>query len=148
MSLSSDSVIEISVAVGILVQDTSVLICRRKRGSRYELKWEFPGGKRERGEDDADTLRRELFEELSIRATRITHIRTESSTYADGGVFSVRFYLVHAWDGECTNNVFEDIRWVDASVVSEYDMLAGNIDLCAELPSILAGHSWSGGDEA
>ncbi|MFM8180058.1 MAG: (deoxy)nucleoside triphosphate pyrophosphohydrolase [Candidatus Kapaibacterium sp.] len=136
--MSSDPVVEISVAVGILVRGASVLICQRKRGSRYGLKWEFPGGKRERGEDDVDTLRRELFEELSIRASDITHIRTESSSYADGGVFSVRFHLVHAWDGECTNNVFEDIRWVEASALGEYDMLAGTIDLCAELPSILA----------
>lgn len=136
--MSSDSRIEISVAVGILVRGDRVLICQRKKGSRYELKWEFPGGKRERGEEDIDTLRRELFEELCIRARSVSHVRTESSSYADGGVFSVRFYLVHSWDGECTNNVFEDIRWVHCSEVLQFDMLAGNIDLCAELPALIA----------
>ncbi|HEX9615091.1 MAG TPA: NUDIX domain-containing protein, partial [Bacteroidota bacterium] len=54
------------VAVGILKKDGTILVCQRRRGSRYELKWEFPGGKMEPGESVEDCLQRELTEELSL----------------------------------------------------------------------------------
>ena len=54
------------VAVGIIVKDGQLLACQRRRNGRYPLKWEFPGGKIERGETAREALVRELREELSI----------------------------------------------------------------------------------
>ena len=43
-----------------------VLIAQRPAGKHMAGGWEFPGGKRERGEEPRDTLVRELHEELGI----------------------------------------------------------------------------------
>jgi len=56
------------VAAGIVIEHGKVLLSRRKSGSHLAGMWEFPGGKVESGEDPRHALRRELEEELGIRA--------------------------------------------------------------------------------
>jgi 8-oxo-dGTP diphosphatase len=58
----------VCVAVGIVVRDNRVLICQRRKNSRYGLKWEFPGGKVKPRETPQECLVRELREELNINA--------------------------------------------------------------------------------
>jgi 8-oxo-dGTP diphosphatase len=48
------------------VDQGKVLITQRRPQSFMPLKWEFPGGKVEPGESDAQALARELREELGI----------------------------------------------------------------------------------
>ena len=123
--MSSNS-LPVRVVAGILRRGDTVLLCQRKRGSRYELLWEFPGGKCEAGESDEQTLHRELFEELSIVCTGASLLHSQETTYDDGGVFCVSFFLVNSWSGECINNVFEQFAWVPVSDISKYDLLSGN----------------------
>jgi predicted DNA-binding transcriptional regulator YafY len=48
------------VAAALIVRGRKLLICQRTRHQPMPLKWEFPGGKIELGEQPADALRREL----------------------------------------------------------------------------------------
>jgi 8-oxo-dGTP diphosphatase len=57
------------VAAAVLVERGRVLLTQRKAGTHLAGAWEFPGGKVEPGEDPRDALRRELQEELGIRAS-------------------------------------------------------------------------------
>ena len=56
------------VAALILNQEGKILVCQRTRHQVMPLKWEFPGGKIESGEQPKEALRRELDEELGIGA--------------------------------------------------------------------------------
>lgn len=123
------------VAVGILKRDGALLVCQRRRGSRYGLKWEFPGGKLEPGETVEHCLQRELAEELSIHVRRIDKIDIRTSHYGDGGTFEVAYCFVTQFEGEPRNNVFEQIRWVRPEELPGLDHLEGNM----ELVSLLAG---------
>ena len=114
------------VAVGILRQKNDILLCQRKRGGRYELKWEFPGGKLEVGETIEQCLIRELREELSIEVSSLRVIETQSAFYEDGGMFEVTYCDVGSFTGKLTNNVFEQFRWVPISELSQFDILEGN----------------------
>ena len=58
----------IVVAAAVVCERGRVLLSRRKSGTHLAGMWEFPGGKAEPGEDPRDALRRELEEELGIRA--------------------------------------------------------------------------------
>ncbi len=114
------------VAVGILVDHGRVLICQRKKGARYGLKWEFPGGKFEEGEQAEACLRRELHEELSITVGPIGKMEVEVSHYDDGGMFQVHYCYVTEFFGALVNNVFEDVRWVTPEKLQSLDILQGN----------------------
>ena len=121
------------VAVGILRRNGKILACRRKRGGRYELKWEFPGGKLEPGETVEQCLERELREELSIDVRSINSIEVQSAEYDDGGTFEVAYCDVAGFDGEPRNNVFEQIRWVTLEELRTLDNLEGNKDFIARM---------------
>ena len=56
------------VAAALAIEQGTLLVTQRKKGSSYGLLWEFPGGKVEEGEDPRGALRRELKEELDVEA--------------------------------------------------------------------------------
>lgn len=124
----------IQVAVGIIERDGRVLVCQRRRGSRYELKWEFPGGKVEAGEDPTTSLRRELSEELGITAEVGERIFRQTWVYPDHGEFDIRFFSVRRFSGEPRNLTFEDMRWMTPDTLAELDLLEGSK---AVLPRLL-----------
>lgn len=117
---------QVSVAAGIVVRDGKILVCQRSINHRYGLKWEFPGGKPYPGESLPECLKREFDEELSIEPTKFTPLRTLQASYSDGGVFLVSFFLVTAFEGELTNNVFDDVAWVTIDELETVDLLEGS----------------------
>jgi 8-oxo-dGTP diphosphatase len=123
------------VAVGVLQKGGKILACQRKKGSRYGLKWEFPGGKLEPGETILECLKRELFEELSLSVRDIDRVQTQSTFYEDGGMFEVAYCFVTQFTGEARNNAFEEIRWVTISELRALDNLKGNEAFVASLTS-------------
>ena len=125
----------IKVAVGIITLGSQVLVCQRKKSSRYPLKWEFPGGKFEDGESAEQCLRRELREELSIDATIGGEFFHQEWLYPDSGSFEVFYRLVPSFSGIIRNNVFEQIRWVHRAELTGIDMLDGNRDVVEKLKS-------------
>jgi mutator protein MutT len=60
----------IVVAAVIERMDRRILIGQRRRGDTSPLKWEFPGGKIEAGEEPEEALARELREELGATLAR------------------------------------------------------------------------------
>jgi 8-oxo-dGTP diphosphatase len=120
-------------AVGILREDGRVLVCQRKKNSRYELKWEFPGGKVESGESVQDCVKRELREELSIEVKTIGAMKSQVNRYDDGGLFDVTYCFILRFSGRPLNNAFEEIRWVTLAELRSMDILEGNKKFISEL---------------
>lgn len=75
----------IRVVCAVIVQDGLVLAARRGPAMDQPGKWEFPGGKVDPGESEADALVREIREELALdvqpeqRLATVRH-RTEGRT--------------------------------------------------------------------
>jgi len=55
----------------VISLEDRVLVCRRPLHKRHGGLWEFPGGKCEPGESDADAIARELREELAVLVTSV-----------------------------------------------------------------------------
>src|SRR6266436_3164550 len=88
------------VVAALIFKHDQILVCQRTRHQTMPLKWEFPGGKIEEGEQPRDALRRELNEELGIIATigdEVARIRHE---YKSGNSVELRFFVVHEFRGE------------------------------------------------
>lgn len=121
------------VVAGFIVQGDKVLICQRTRHQPMPLKWEFPGGKIEEGEQPRDALRRELEEELGIAADVGDEIVRIRHTYKNGGAVELRFYLVASFRGELENRIFKDIRWAPRKDLPTYDFLDADKQLVEDI---------------
>lgn len=121
------------VVAALILRGDTVLICQRRADQPMAHKWEFPGGKMETGESPEQALARELDEELSIRAeigSRITRLR---HTYRSGGAVDLQFFAVHRFEGELTNNIFQEMRWCALRNLPAYDFLAADRELIRDL---------------
>ncbi len=123
----------ILVTAGILRDGDRVLICQRRAGSRFALKWEFPGGTVEAGESPEDCLRRELAEELGIEAEVGPGVHTTEHRYPNGVAVRLLFFRILRFVGLPVNKVFEQMAWVRPGELSAYDFLEADRGLVERL---------------
>ncbi|HVH89125.1 MAG TPA: (deoxy)nucleoside triphosphate pyrophosphohydrolase [Terriglobales bacterium] len=121
------------VVAALIVRGQELLICQRAQDQPMPLKWEFPGGKVEPGEEEAAALYRELQEELGISATIEEKVTSIQHHYRKGGAVELHFYRVQDYEGELENRIFEQIRWVDRRDLPRFDFLDADRSLIRQL---------------
>jgi len=121
------------VVAALIVRADEILICQRTKHQPMPFLWEFPGGKIEQGEQPRDALARELEEELGIVAKIGDEVARIKHQYKNGLAIELRFYEVHAYEGELENRIFKEIRWVARERLPEYDFLEADRELVQEL---------------
>ena len=118
---------EIDKVAWILVEDGRVLSTR----SRGKDVWYLPGGKREPGESDLDTLRREIAEELSVAVDVRTAVHVGTFTarahgHVDGTTVRMTCYhAAHAGEMRPANEIAEAawLGYADRHRTSAVDQL-------------------------
>ena len=121
------------VVAAVIEKDGKLLVCQRTRHQTMPLKWEFPGGKIEEGEQPRHALRRELEEELGIDAKIGDEIVRLKHTYPNGAMVELRFFVVREYDGEIENRIFKEVRWVKLEELPNYDFLVADRGLIKDL---------------
>lgn len=121
------------VVAALIVKDGKLLVCQRTRHQTMPLKWEFPGGKIEEGEQPRDALRRELDEELGIVATIGDELARVQHEYPNGGMVELRFYVVREFKGEIENRIFREIQWAAPRDLPKFDFLEADLTLVKDL---------------
>lgn len=119
----------ITVTAGILTDGERVLVCQRRAGGRFPLKWEFPGGKVEDDESPEACLRRELSEELAIEVEVGPEIYRTEHRYPNGFAVRLLFFRVSRYAGTPVNRDFERIEWVRRADLPAYDFLEADREL-------------------
>ncbi len=71
------------VTCAVILRRDCVLLARRAPGQKHAGCWEFPGGKTERDETDAQCLEREIWEELGVRGHTGAHICDSRCVYEE-----------------------------------------------------------------
>jgi 8-oxo-dGTP diphosphatase len=122
------------VAAVIERSDRRLLIGQRRRRDTSPLKWEFPGGKVEAGETPEEALARELKEELGATLQKCIPIGRVMHKYAETlEQLEILFFAAAISDGELAPRAFEKIGWVLPKELGDYDFLAANVGLVANL---------------
>jgi 8-oxo-dGTP diphosphatase len=123
------------VVAALIFKDGKVLVCQRTRHQTMPLKWEFPGGKIEEGEQPRDALRRELDEELGIEASVGDEVARIRHQYKNGSSVELRFFIVRDYKGELENKIFKDMRWAGRTELPSFDFLEADLELVKDLAS-------------
>jgi len=122
------------VAAVIERKDRRILIGQRRKTDSSPLKWEFPGGKLEKGETPEVALRRELREELRATLTKCVELGRVQHKYADRDeLFEILFFAVSLENYDVQPIAFEQIAWIIPKELGEYDFLAANKQIIARL---------------
>ena len=122
-----------TVAVALLERDGMLLICRRRRDQSHARKWEFPGGKVERGEQPREALARELKEELGIEIARAEERVRYKYAYPGKSPLCLVFFRVRSYRGKVDGSQFSEIRWESRASLPHYDFLEGDERIVREL---------------
>jgi 8-oxo-dGTP diphosphatase len=124
----------ITVVAAVIERDGRVLICQRRRGDRFELKWEFPGGKVKAGETLEEALQRELWEELGVGARIGAEMHRTRHRYPEMERDVELVFFSATVEGEqCANLAFERIVWAERAEMAGYDFLAADRELVGRL---------------
>lgn len=109
----------IAVVAALIVREGKLLIARRPQGRHMAGRWEFPGGKIERGETPERALERELSEELGVqtRTGRIYHAVAHS--YPEKDVL-LMFYRSTLLGGEPEPIEEAEVRWIGEGELRAY----------------------------
>jgi 8-oxo-dGTP diphosphatase len=122
------------VAAVIERSDRRLLIGQRRRNDTSPLKWEFPGGKVRDGESPEGALARELQEELGVTLVKSVELGRVRHQYAGTpDELEIRFFAAAIAESELAPRAFEEITWALPKELGNYDFLAANRELIAQL---------------
>jgi len=117
--MSTEARKTIRVVAAVIERDGRYLITQRRPNAVLPMLWEFPGGRREDGETDADALRREVRERLDADVEVGQLISFVSHPYEH---YTVDLYLYECTllSEELTCQAVHDYRWVTSSEFDQY----------------------------
>ena len=124
----------IEVAAGLVFREGKLLVTQRRAGDHLGGFWEFPGGKREGGEEFEDCLRRELMEELGIEVEVLELLESIDHDYP-GKAIHLRFFRCRWLRHEPRLIECHALGWVARGELSQYDFPAADARLLAKLES-------------
>jgi 8-oxo-dGTP diphosphatase len=134
----TDIKLTLVVACALVDADKRVLLAQRPVGKPMAGLWEFPGGKVEAGERPEATLIRELHEELGITVAEpcLAPLTFASHAYETFHLL-MPLYICRRWDGMVTAREGQNLAWVRANKLRDYEMPAADIPLIPHLIDLL-----------
>ena len=124
----------IEVVAAVIIKYGKVLCVQRPQNDKayISLKWEFPGGKVELGENREDALLREIQEELAAEIHELQYLMTVEHSYPD-------FYLtMHAYTcalkhEEITLREHVDMKWLATEDLDQLDWADADLPVVESL---------------
>ncbi len=120
------------VTAAIIVQEGLILIARRGLNENLAGKWEFPGGKIEKGESPQDCLKREIKEELNIEI-EVGDFLGDSIYEYSNGVIRLVAYFCTIIEGEMELPVHNQVKWIKIEEFDKFDFAPADIPLIEKL---------------
>ena len=119
------------VVAAAIARDGRYLVARRTRPADVAGRWEFPGGKVEPGETEAQALAREIREELGVEIAVGDRIPGEWPLRDE---LVLQLYLATLVTGEpMPLEQHDEIRWVALADFDSVDWLPSDVDAVRSL---------------
>ncbi len=120
----------IEVAAAIIIENSRVLIARRKPGASQAGLWEFPGGKVRRGETPQQCLKREIAEELGIVIEVGECLGENVHAYPEQTV-RLLGYRARVQGGNLSLNDHSEVHWAAAGELGRFTFCPADLPFVA-----------------
>jgi len=124
------------VVAAVILRDGRYLVTRRQQGTHLAGYWEFPGGKVDAGETEAEALVREIDEELGAGCSVGTLILRTTHDYPERSV-TLAFYAC-TLTGEPGPALGQEMRWVNPGELSALEFPPADEELITRLRAAAA----------
>ena len=119
----------ITVVAALIEKDGKYLIARRSTGTEDVMgKWEFPGGKVEKGETEEHAIKREIKEEFEMDIEAIKFVTNNICEYPSKTI-DLRLYECKHISGEFNLNDHSEYKFVDKADIITFDLCPADIPL-------------------
>lgn len=121
------------VVAAIFINESNEVFCaRRKNDGNLSLKWEFPGGKVEDGEDHKQALIREIKEELDLEISVNNFYMSVDYDYEDFSI-SLSSYVCTIISGTIKLNVHKECLWISLDEIEKLDWAKADMPIVKKL---------------
>ena len=127
----------IEVVAAIIFYKDKVLVTQRKFNQNidFSYKYEFPGGKVEKGEKKINALKRELLEELDLELKNFKLFESYKYKYNNNEIL-LHFYLSKVKNLKLSLKVHECYKLLNVSELSVLDWLDADYQVIKKLEKI------------
>lgn len=125
----------IEVGIACIHQDGKYLIQSRPKGKSFVGFWEFPGGKRETGEDFRTCVKREIQEEIGVTVSVRPHFLELKHKFGPKTLL-LRFHRCQIQAGTPAALENQEIKWVSPSEFDDIKFLKTNHKVLAVLKNM------------
>ncbi|MFJ2864765.1 NUDIX domain-containing protein [Kitasatospora sp. NPDC087314] len=123
------------VVGGALIHRGRVLAARRSAPAAVAGRWEFPGGKAEPGETEAQALERELLEELGVQARALERLPGAWSVRPG---LELRFWAAELLAGDPRPlEDHDELRWLGPAELDSVDWIEHDRDVLPHIARLL-----------
>lgn len=102
----------IHVTCAVIYQNHQILCAQRSERMKHPLKWEFPGGKVEEGEELEACLVREIHEELNVAIQVGRALPGVTHSYEEGKEIRLHPFLCTILAGEIIPKEHKRLKWL------------------------------------
>jgi 8-oxo-dGTP diphosphatase len=121
------------VVAALIRRGGKILIAQRREDCpREPLKWEFPGGKVEAGEEPEEALAREIMEELGVRIS-VGSLFCRSGSSKGGTRIELLTYEARLNGGEPRALGCRDLKWAVAGKLGALEWAEADLPIVARL---------------
>ena len=117
--------------VAAIIYHNDKILCVQRGYSKYDYinqKFEFPGGKVEKGETDGEALIREIKEELEMEISEMNFLIKVEHEYPDFQI-TMNCFECKTKTKDLTLNEHIDYKWLDKSELESLDWAAADITI-------------------
>jgi 8-oxo-dGTP diphosphatase len=122
----------LNVTCAIILFENKILVTQRSESMKLPLKWEFPGGKLEKGESEVNCIVREIKEELNIN---ISPLKKLSNSIHDYGSFKINLipFIAEYISGEIELSEHKAYKLLDKNELLSLDWAEADLPIVEEL---------------
>lgn len=124
------------VVCAIIIYNNKILITQRSETMKLPLKWEFPGGKIEEGENKTQALTREIREELNIEILPQKQISSHIHDYSSFKINLIA-YISKYISGEIKLLEHKNYMYVNLEDLKSYDLAEADLPIIEKLKTVL-----------
>lgn len=119
---------QIEVVAAVIKKENTYFAAQRKDEGELARKWEFPGGKVEKGETHQEALRREIKEELNVDI-KVTDFLTTVVHEYKSFIITLHAYYAEYVSGDFKPNEHLDTKFLTKEDMKDYDFAEADLPI-------------------